>query len=147
MKKKVITTRAIAIALGAAPLLLVMSPSAGAVGGPSASVSSVNPSAAVTAVSTLPTTKIVGAPAVFKPTALTATAIETTTPCTMAQASFIIKNKETTSETIKIKGTDGLVTSSGSIPAGFGEYVCVSTGYTGVMTVKLSDDNKVHITF
>ncbi len=145
--KKVIKTRAIAIALGATPLLLVMAPGAGATGAPGASVSSANPSTALTATSTLPTTKIVGAPAVFKPTTLTATAIETTSPCTVAQASFIIKNKESTSETIKIKGTDGLTNSSGTIPALSGEYVCVSSGYAGVMTIKLSDLNKVHITF
>ncbi len=146
MKKHSIKTRAIAVALGATPLLFVMPLSAGARGAPAASLSPAHTSTALTSASTLPKTKIVGAPAHFKPTALTATAIETAS-CAKAQASFKIVNKESTGEKVKLTGTDGLVGVKGTIPASTVDFVCVSSGYTGVVTVKLTDDNTVTVTF
>jgi hypothetical protein len=145
MNKKLI--KAGAIALGATPLLFVMPLSAGASGAPVASVSA--PGAPTFAPATaLPTTKIVGATAHFKPTALKATAVwNGTAACTSADASFVFKNKESVSEKVKLKGSKGLPKETTTLPASSAEFVCVTSGYTGVITLKLTDANTMTATF
>lgn len=145
MKKKLIKSGV--IALGATPLLFVMPLSAGANGAPVASVSAAGTQTFAPATA-LPSTKIVGTTAHFKPTALTATAVwNGSSECTSAMASFLIKNKESRSEKVKLRGTDGLGKGKVTIPASSAEYVCVTSGYTGVMTLKLSDANVASVTF
>jgi hypothetical protein len=146
MKKKLI--KAGVIALGATPLLFVMPLSAGANGAPVASVGVAAGTQTFSPATTLPSTKIVGTTAHFKPTALTATAVwNGSSECTSAMASFLIKNKESRSEKVKLRGTDGLGKGKVTIPASSAEYVCVTSGYTGVMTLKLSDANVATVTF
>ncbi len=145
MKKKLI--KAGAIALGATPLLFVMPLSAGASGAPAASVAAAGTQAFAPA-TVLPTSKIVGTTAHFKPTALTATAVwDGTSSCTSAMASFVVKNKESVTETVKLKGSEGLGKGTENLPASSADYVCVTSGYTGVITLKLSDANSMTVTF
>ncbi len=140
---KIKAVRAAAIVLGAAPLLLVVTPDAGA-SAPRVSVALVTTSRSAVhpTTSTLPKLKIKGSPASFVPTALTATAKLTGSSCTQAQASFSIKNKESVTEKAAITGTDGLVGGTLKLPALTKSFICVSSSYTGVMTLKLKSDGK-----
>ncbi len=140
---KIKAVKAAAIVLGAAPLLLVMTPGAGA-SAPRASVALETSarSAARPATSTLPKVKIKGSPASFVPTAVSATATLTGSSCVQAQASFNIKNKESVTEKFTITGTDGLIGGTAKLRALTKGFICVSSGYTGVMTLKLKSDGK-----
>ncbi len=89
-----------------------------------------------------------GTTAHLKPTALTATGVwDGTSACTAAVASFVVKNKETVSEKVKFKGSEGLGKLTDTLSAGASTDVCVTSGYTGVITIKLSDGNTAAVTF
>jgi hypothetical protein len=130
---KSFVTRALVVATGAAmavPMFLWVSP-AGAVGAP----------AAVT------TSSITGAPAHFSPASIKATAkLPTGDACAAKYASFEFINKESVAEKFTLSGT-GLGSGSGSVPKGYGEYICVPKGYTGTVHVKLTDKKELTVKF
>jgi hypothetical protein len=101
------------------------------------------PAGAATPAATLPTSSISGTPAKFTPTSLKATAkLPTGDACASKYASFEFVNKEKAAEKFTLSGT-GLTSGSGSLPAGYGEYVCLPKGYTGTVKVKLKTTSKV----
>ncbi len=140
---KLIKTVAIVAALGATPALIVAVPSnAGAASGPRVSFAGAHPD-------TLPTSTIKGSPAKFKPAALTATgAWDGTSSCTTAVASFNINNAEAVTEKFKVTATGITGALKIALPAGQGTSICVTTGYSGVLTAKLKVDSKtLNVTF
>ena len=142
MKKKVVTTRTIAIVLGATSLLLAVTPSVGAAR-PKGGVGSPAVSSNALAASSLPTTTISGSPPAFRPTTLMAVAAGGT--CRPSVPQFKVDDRESVNEHVRFKS--GGVWSSFTILAGGHVGVCVPTGFTGTITLKLSDGNKAHVIF
>jgi hypothetical protein len=141
--KKAVTTRTIAIALGAISLTLAVGSSAGAGSPKGGAVSSAATSNALAAASSLPTTTISGSPPAFTPTTLMATAAGGT--CRPSVPQFKVDDRESVNEHVRFKS--GGVWSSFTILAGGHVGVCVQTGFTGTITLKLSDRNKAHVIF
>jgi hypothetical protein len=129
-------------AVGATAVLagLALTPAALAAG--SARVSS----ARVGSAASLPASAIKGSPAKFSPSSLSAKSKQTSSSCTLAQASFGILNKESKNEKVTFfvgSKNEGSVT----IPKGKGEAFCFAKGSHGTLVGKLSDGKKltVHI--
>lgn len=130
--------KVIAICGSSALLTLTLTPAALAAG--------TRLSSRVGSAASLPASAIKGSPAKFSPSSLNAKSKQTTSPCTVAQASFGILNKESKNEKVTFfvgSKNEGSVT----IPKGKGEAFCFAKGSHGTLVGKLSDGKKltVHI--
>ncbi len=121
-----------------------------AVGGASAAAHSAY-RAGITAgaASSLPNTNIKGHPAHFKPKRLHAKARwpRTMPPCTISQASFTVSNKENKAELINFTGTGNFTPFSYTVFPHVRDYFCITKGYHGTLTGKLTDGKKLKVNF
>jgi hypothetical protein len=86
----------------------------------------------------------------FAPASLTATAAwpSGSTSCVAAQASFTITNDTKASQTITLKATGIKGSDTFTMAKKTLEYICITTGYTGVMHAKDSASGKsLKVTF
>jgi hypothetical protein len=125
---KSLISRVVAAGAALAVPMLVWAAPAGAAGSSPAAV---------------PSSSIEGTTAHFSPASLTATAkLPSGGACAAKYASFEFINKEKVAEKFTLTATGG-GSGSGSLPAGYGEYICIPKGYTGTVKVELTKDKKI----
>jgi hypothetical protein len=98
--------------------------------------------------STLPNSDIKGTTAHWVPKALTATADwKSGTTCTAAAASFTMINDTKKSQAVTLTATGITGSDKFTLKPKVGEYICITTGYTGTAHAALADKKKLTVKF